>query len=64
MAPRWYYINISRDLLVNYLKAMIARNALGVQGYFEVYNEVDPTVVTAVEAIKAGEAVFPLTPKD
>ncbi len=64
VAPRWYYINISRDLLVNYLKAMIARNALGVQGYFEVYNEVDPTVVTAVEAIKAGEAVFPLTPKD
>ncbi|MDE5650326.1 MAG: S41 family peptidase, partial [Duncaniella sp.] len=30
IAPRWYYINISRDLIVNSLKAMIARNVLGV----------------------------------
>ena len=26
--PRWYYINISRDLIVNQLKALIARDAL------------------------------------
>lgn len=61
IAPRWYYINISRDLIVNQLKAMIARNALGVQGYFEVYNEVDPTVKSGVDALSNGKAAFPIT---
>ncbi|MDE6859637.1 MAG: S41 family peptidase [Duncaniella sp.] len=60
IAPRWYYINISRDLIVNSLKAMIARNVLGVQGYFEVYNETDPTVMTAVEAFSTGKTAFPI----
>lgn len=60
IAPRWYYINISRDLIVNQLKAMIARNALGVQGYFEVYNEVDPTVKSGVDALTNGKAAFPI----
>lgn len=63
VAPRWYYINISRDLIVNQLKAMIARNALGVQGYFEVFNEVDPTVLSGISALNSGEAAFPLTNK-
>ncbi len=63
VAPRWYYINISRDLIVNQLKAMIARNALGVQGYFEVFNEVDPTVLSGINALNSGEAAFPLTNK-
>lgn len=61
IAPRWYYINISRDLIVNQLKAMIARNALGVQGYFEVFNEVDPTVKSGVDALSNGKAAFPIT---
>lgn len=61
IAPRWYYINISRDLIVNQLKAMIARNALGVQGYFEVFNEVDPTVKSGVDALSDGKAAFPIT---
>ena len=61
VAPRWYYINISRDLIVNQLKAMIARNVLGVQGYYEVFNEVDPTVTSGISALKNGEAAFPLT---
>lgn len=61
VAPRWYYINISRDLIVNQLKAMIARNALGVQGYFEVFNEVDPTVKSGVDALSNGKAAFPIT---
>lgn len=63
IAPRWYYINISRDLIVNSLKAMIARNALGVQGYFEVFNETDPTVLTAIEAFYSGMTAFPITEK-
>lgn len=60
VAPRWYYINISRDLIVNQLKAMIARNALGVEGYFKVFNELDPTVVSGVEALSSGKSVFPV----
>lgn len=61
VTPRWALINISHDLLVNSLKAMIARNLLGVSGYFEVINGSDPTVVTAVEAISSGKAAFPIT---
>ena len=61
VTPRWALINISHDLLVNSLKAMIARNLLGVSGYFEVINERDTTVVTAVEAISSGKAAFPIT---
>lgn len=60
VAPRWYYINISRDLIVNQLKAMIARNALGVEGYFKVFNELDPTVVSGVEALRSGKSEFPV----
>lgn len=60
VAPRWYYINISRDLLVNQLKAMIVRNVLGVEGYFKVFNELDPTVVSGVEALASGKAAFPV----
>lgn len=61
VTPRPYYINISRDLIVNQLKAMIARNVLGVQGYFEVFNLVDPTVESALKALKSGSSAFPLT---
>ncbi|MDE6430954.1 MAG: peptidase S41, partial [Duncaniella sp.] len=60
---RPYYINISRDLIVNQLKAMIARNALGVQGYFEVFNDVDPTVLSGVDALQTGKAAFPIINK-
>lgn len=63
IAPRWYYINISRDLIVNNLKAMIARNIHGVQGFYEVYNETDPTVAAALKALKRGETAFPITGK-
>ena len=61
IAPRWYYINLSRDLLVNSLKAMIARNIHGVQGYYEVINETDPTVSAALEALNDGRTAFPIT---
>ncbi len=60
VTPRWYYINLSRDLLVNSLKAMIARNIHGVRGYYEVYNETDPTVHAAIEALSQGKAAFPI----
>lgn len=61
VAPRWYYINLSRDMLVNSLKAMIARNIHGVQGYYEVFNDTDRTVISALEALKSGRSAFPIT---
>lgn len=64
VTPRWGLINISRDLIVNSLKAMIARNVLGVPGYFEVMNETDPTVVRAVDALNSGSASFPISASD
>ncbi|MCI9285353.1 MAG: PDZ domain-containing protein [Muribaculaceae bacterium] len=61
VAPRWYYINLSRDLLVSSLKAMIARNIHGVQGYYEVYNLTDPTVAAALKALDEGLTTVPIT---
>lgn len=58
--PRWYYINLSRDLLVNSLKAMIARNVHGVKGYYEVNNITDPTVAEAISALNSGKTAFPV----
>ncbi len=52
VAQRWYYINISRDVIVNQLKALIARNALGIEGYYQVDNLTDPMVRAAVRALQ------------
>ena len=60
---RWYYINISRPLLVNQLKALIARDALGVAAYYEIVNHRDNMVRRALEAIRSGEAEWPVKPK-
>lgn len=61
ITPRWYYINLSRGLIVSSLKAMIARNIFGTRGYYEIFNETDPTVISAVKALDEGKAAFPLT---
>lgn len=61
IVPRWFYINESRDLLVNTLRALIARNAIGLQGYYEVDNLTDPTVGQALKSLGDGEAAFPVT---
>lgn len=47
IAPRWYYINISRDLIVSQLKALIARDMLGSSAFYEVYNVSDPMIMRA-----------------
>ncbi len=54
VAPRWYYINISAPLIVNQLKALIARDILGMDGYFEIVNSTDPVVIEAVERLQSG----------
>lgn len=54
VAPRWYYINISAPLIVNQLKALIARDILGMDGYFEVVNTSDPVVIEAINRLESG----------
>lgn len=58
---RWYYINISAPLIVNQIKALIARDIMGLDGYFEVVNDTDPVVCRALDALAAGKADFPLS---
>lgn len=53
---RWYYINKSRALILNLLKAQIARNVLGYNGLIQMLNEEDVTVRKAMELIKDGKA--------
>ena len=63
IAPRWYYINISAPLIVNQIKALIARDILGLDGYFEVVKANDPVVQEALKQLRNGGADFPLTDK-
>lgn len=49
--PRWYYINISRDLIVKQLKSLIASDLLGQAALFEVSNLTDPMVLRTVEEL-------------
>ena len=57
---QWYYINNSRTLLINRLKAYIARDALGVAACYEVLNSNDEMVNAAVKALKEGKAAWPI----
>ncbi|MCH5220747.1 MAG: S41 family peptidase [Muribaculaceae bacterium] len=61
IAPRWYYINISASLIVNQIKALIARDIVGMDGYFEIINATDPVVNEALRQISSGGADFPIT---
>lgn len=62
IAARWYYINISHDLIVNQLKALIARDAIGYNAFFSIANRIDTNVLRAIEEIDKGSADFPLPP--
>lgn len=53
---RWYYINQSKSLLLNQIKAMIARDVLGYPAFIRLLNEDDPTVLKALEALKNGDS--------
>lgn len=61
IAPRWYYINQSKSLILDVLKALIARDMLGTSAYYEVINRTDNTVLRAIQAIDSGEANQPIT---
>lgn len=57
---RWHYINISSELIVNYLKALVARDTLGFGASYEVYNSRDNVVAEALKLLSDGEAAVPV----
>ncbi|MBQ6078775.1 MAG: S41 family peptidase [Muribaculaceae bacterium] len=61
IAPRWYYINQSHDMIVTKIKALIAREIFGSQAYYPILNRNDKTVQTALKALNKHKAVFPIT---
>ena len=61
VTPRWYYINLSRDLILTNIKAMIARDIFGGEAYYPILNRNDQTVQQALKALNKHKAVFPIT---
>ena len=49
---RWYYINQSRELILNQLQALIARDLIGEEAFYRIYNRKDATLKKAVELLK------------
>ncbi len=61
IVPRWYYINRSRDLILTKIKAIIAHDIFGPEGYSLIVNRNDSTVQTALKALNRHKAAFPIT---
>jgi carboxyl-terminal processing protease len=64
VAARWYYINISHDLLVTQLKGLIARDVLDYTAYYTIINRIDSNVSRAVDELLNGGAAFPILPTE
>lgn len=58
---RWYYINQSRDLITTHLKALIARDALGQEAFYPIYNRNDNVIAAALKALSQHKAAYPIT---
>lgn len=56
LPARWFYINQSRDLLLNQIKAVLARDLIGYQAFIEILNKKDNTLDRAIKAIQGGES--------
>lgn len=57
---RWHYINISSAIIVNQLKALIARDTLGFSAFYQIYNSRDKAVDRALKLLENGEAQIPV----
>lgn len=53
---RWFYINQSKTLLLNEIKAFIAQDVLGYDAFLQALNEKDVTVKRAVSELEAGNS--------
>jgi len=60
---QWYYINKSRDLILDQLKALIARDAAGIESYYRIMNRRDPVVKKALAEIQQGNNQSPIVPE-
>lgn len=56
LPARWYYINQSRDLLLNQIKGVLARDLVGYDAFIEILNKKDVTIDKARSVLKSGEA--------
>ncbi len=56
LPARWYYINKSRNLLINQIKACIARDLVGYDAFIQILNEQDAAVIKALEDLNAGKS--------
>jgi len=61
VAPRWYYINQSRDLILSSVKALIARDIFGNKAFYPIINRNDKVVAAALKALNKHQAAFPIT---
>ena len=61
ITPRWYYINLSRQVIVTNLKALIARDIFGNQAFYPIINKGDKTIQEALNALNQHKAAFPIT---
>lgn len=57
---RWYYINQSKNLIVTQLKALIARDIFGTEGFYPIYNKNDKMIQKAIKAIQDNRASIPI----
>ena len=60
IAPRWFYINQSRDLIVTQVKALVARDVFGNEAFYPIYNRSDKTIQAALKALNKHKAAFPI----
>lgn len=61
IAPRWYYINHSHDLILTKIKSIIAHDIFGPEAYSAIVNRNDNTVQAALKALNRHKAAFPIT---
>lgn len=57
---RWYYINMSKELIVNQIKALIARDIFGSDAFYPIYNKNDKMIQKTIKAFNENKAAFPI----
>lgn len=55
---RWYYINQSKNLILRQIKAMVARDILGFNEFYQIFNQNDKTIEAAKEYLETTD--FPI----
>lgn len=52
---RWYYIDISRPVLLGQIKAFVVRDLLGYDQFYKIFNLTDRTIEVALDVLKNGK---------